>query len=258
MSGASWVTRSLALVAAGGYLDRLAAIYPPPADTTRSLTLAQRNQIHESFAQGDDAGLLRTLLRLKKFPFNDPYIGFLRKNPSEIMHSPQTTSRICSALRSMGVEQVIEASEAPVQMNRRMGQMFRNWLLSRYVHVAGADAFRASAEPLVFLDASERELLNFANSRGCGLQKRPDFVARCSGRYVVGEAKFIGEVGGNQGRGFDDAITLAGRTATGAVMVAVIDGIVWLPNSGQMYNRLRNFGGNALTALLLDDFLASV
>jgi hypothetical protein len=38
----------------------------------------------------------------------------------------------------------------------------------------------------------------------------------------------------------------------------MLDGIVWLPNSGQMSRRLANFPGNALTALLLDDFLNSI
>lgn len=73
---------------------------------------------------------------------------------------------------------------------------------------------------------------------------------------MIGEAKFIGSEGGNQNRGFEDAISLASRSCRTAITVAVLDGIVWIPNSGQMARRLGNFSGNALTALLLDDFFA--
>ncbi len=94
--------------------------------------------------------------------------------------------------------------------------------------------------------------------RGCGLQKRPDFVAKSNGRFVVGEAKFIGSEGGKQHDGFNDALTLASRISAGAITVAVLDGIIWIPDSGQMSRQLANYAGNTFTALLLDDFLNSI
>ena len=42
-----------------------------------------------------------------------------------------------------------------------------------------------------------------------------------------------------------------------ASTAAVLDGILWIPGSGQMAKRLENFSGNALSGLLLDDFLRS-
>ena len=109
----------------------------------------------------------------------------------------------------------------------------------------------------MFLHTSGEKLRQFANMQGCGLQKQPDFVVKVNDRYVVGEAKFIGTEGGNQNRAFDDALKLASSSFKKVATVAVLDGIVWIPDSGQMAKRLCNFGGNALTALLLDDFLAS-
>jgi hypothetical protein len=124
--------------------------------------------------------------------------------------------------------------------------------------IKDAQEFQNSAQRIVFLDASGRRLRDFANRLGCGLQKQPDFIAKSNGKYVVGEAKFIGTEGGNQNRGFDDALLLASRASSGAITSAILDGIIWIPESGQMSRRLANFPGNALTALLLDDFLNSI
>ena len=248
------------MAAAGGYLDKLAAIYPAPPRSTEPLTRTQREAVTVALAQNDDQKLLNTLLRLRRFPFDDPYVGFLRKRPQEIASSPLTVDRLCRVVRNMSIDDLMGALEAPIPMNRRMGQMFTNWLHSIYRFTAIGDvaAFRNSNDPIVFLNAGGAALRDFANTRGCGLQKEPDFVAKVGRNYVVGEAKFLSTEGGNQNRGIEDALTLASRAATGAVVVAVLDGIVWIPNSGQMSRRLGNYSGNALSALLLDDFLHSL
>jgi len=156
----------------------------------------------------------------------------------------------------MGLDDVIKGLEAPKQFNRQMGAMFNIWLFKKYRNATDGAAFQKSKDPIVVLNANGEQLRLFANNIGCGLQKRPDFVVKANGRYVIGEAKFIGTEGGNQNRAFDDALSLASRSFKKAVTVAILDGIVWIPNSGQMSQRLKNFGGNALSALLLDDFFA--
>lgn len=254
----TWPDKSFAFVEQGGYLDKLATVYPAPSIQPRPLTRAEQGKVKAALNQRDNYGLLETLLSFKRFPFNDPYVSFLRKNPREISKNPQTVQRICAHLRQMGIANVVKGLEEPVQFNRRMGQMFRSWLRSKYVAFKDPQAFRTSTQPLTILDAPGEQLRQFANQIGCGLQKQPDLVAKANGRYVVGEAKFIGTEGGNQNRGFDDALNLASRSYTNAVTVAVLDGIVWIRNSGQMSRRLANFSGNALTALLLDDFFASL
>jgi len=257
---ATWASRSFDLVRQGGYLDRLSVIYPVASPAARQVGEAQRSAIWAALSQRDDGRLLKALLGLKglRFPFNDPYVSFLRANELAIGDNPQTVKRICDRLRSMGAEGVLEALEKPVEANRQMGPAFSNWLRSRYPGTKDESEFEASRVPVLFLMVSEAKLRDFANRKGCALKRRPDFVAKASGRYVVGEARFIGAEGGNQGLSFDDALSLANQSPRDAISVAVLDGIIWIPGSGQMSRRLEKFSGYAFSALLLDDFLRSL
>jgi len=253
----TWVSRSFALVKKGGYLDKLTEIYPPPPPTPRSLSKEDYKAIEKAFRGGDDCGLLQTLLEMKKFPFNDPYVSFLRQSPREIKLNPKTAKRICDRLRQMGMDGVVAELEEPPEFNRQMGAMFSHWLHQKFPFVQDADKLIESKERVIFLDGSGERLRQFANEIGCGIQKQPDFIAHCRKKLVIGEAKFIGTEGGNQNRAFEDAMKLASSSFKEAVTVAVLDGIVWIPDSGQMSRKLANFSGNALTALLLDDFISS-
>ena len=253
----TWCTKSFTLVSKGGYLDKLSSIYTAPEPLPLSLSKSLYNRIESALNQPNDYALLECLLNLDRFPFNDPYVSFLRKNPQAINDNPNTVARLCSRLRQMGITEVVKGLEEPKQFNRQMGQLFRKWITSNYSSAKDENSF-INSNLLIFLDASGEKLRQFANQIGCGLQKQPDFVAKHKNRYIVGEAKFIGTEGGNQNRAFDDALNLASRSYPRAVTVAVLDGIIWLPDSGQMSRRLNNFSGNALTALLLDDFLSSL
>ncbi len=65
-----------------------------------------------------------------------------------------------------------------------------------------------------------------------------DFVAKCGGLYVIGEAKFFGAYGGNQNNQLRDAMGLVESQASlssDARAIAVLDGVVWIPNKGFMY-----------------------
>lgn len=260
MNRQTWVERTFALVEGGGYLDALSDVYPVAEAETRSLTDETRDAVSIAMSQSDDEEMLTTLLKLHgvKFPFNDPFIGFLREAPREIETNPETVARICARLRDMGETRVVEAMEAPIDANRRMGRAFSNWLQRQYQFIPNHSDFERSRKPVVFYQATERQLRDFANGKGCGLSKNPDFVAKANRRFVIGEAKWLGTEGGNQNRGLDDALILAGRTPTNALTVAVLDGILWIRDSGQMSQRVSNFGGNAMSVLLLGEFLRSL
>lgn len=154
----------------------------------------------------------------------------------------------------MGVEGVLDKLEAPKEFNRQMGPLFEKWLKKKYKFIKDPGKFEKEDSKPVFLETSGETLRNYANQKGCGLDKRPDFVARSGGKLIIGEAKFLGTEGGNQNRAFEDALNLASKSFKNAVTVAVLDGIVWIPDSGQMSRCLENFSGYAFTALLLDDF----
>lgn len=252
----TWVERSFSLVKKGGYLDLLAEIYPAPPPRPRSLNQGEVERIKKAFA-GSDAELLAVLFQQKRFPFNDPFISFLRQKPEEIERNPKTVERICGRLRQMGLTGILNGISKAPEFNRQMGPLFKSWLKREYRHTADLEEFKQS-KTVIFLGLGEEELLKFANRIGCGLNKRPDFVAKVKNRYLLGEAKFIGSEGGNQNRAFEDALFLASRSFKNAVTVAVLDGIIWIPDSGQMAKRLANFSGNALTALLLGKFFASL
>lgn len=253
-----WVNRSFALVETGGYLDKMVEIYPPVLPGPRHIAEARLDAVRDALEHPDDAALLRTVLQFRRFPFNHPYVSFLRESPHEIARNPVVVGVISRHLREMGLEEVVEGLRKPKELNRGMGPMFRTWLERQYPFASDPAALEVSPEPVVFLGGSEEKLRRFANDIGCGIQKRPDFVARAGGRYVVGEAKWVGTGGGNQDRGFDDAMKLASSSFPRATTVAVLDGIVWVRESGQMAKRLANFSGNALSALLLRDFLESL
>jgi len=258
---ATWANRSFDLVGQGGYLDKLAAIYPVAPPMARPLSDSQRNIVQAALVQSDDERLLKALLDLKghPFPFNDSYVSFVRKERSMIPDNPQTVRRICKRLRRMGATKVLKALEKPAEANRQMGSHFRRWLRKTYPSVQSEAAFKVSKRALVFLDVSESRLRAFANTElGAGLEKLPDFVCKVKTRYVIGEAKFMGTEGGHQNTSFKDAMELVNKSLQRAVTLAVLDGIMWIPDSGQMSKRLANCGGNALTALLLDDFLRSL
>lgn len=211
----TWVDKSFTLVGMGGYLDKLADIYSAPTPTPQTLTKSTGEKVRAALKQQDDYKLIKTLLGLKRFPFNDPYVSFLRKDTAEIYRNPKTVKRICNRLREMGLDNVIKGLEEPKQFNRQMGAMFSNWLKSKYRFTGDTSAFQKSKESPILLQANGEELRQFANSAlGCGLQKQPDFIVKTKGRYVVGEAKFIGTEGGNQNRGFEDALNLASRLKT--------------------------------------------
>ena len=254
----TWADKSFAFVAQGGYLDKLHMVYPAPTHTSEKLDNQQHKILEDALNQHDDSNLLETMLSYNRFPFRDPYVGFLRQKPDSITSNPITVGRICARIRDMGIDAVVNELESPKEFNRQMGPLFSNWLYGKYPKTSDTNEFRTSKSAIILLNASGSELKRFAATINCGLQKEPDFIAKANGKYVIGESKFIGTEGGHQNRSFDDAMALASSSFQQALAVAVLDGIVWLPNSGQMSRKLSNFGGNVLTALLLDEFFMSI
>lgn len=109
------------------------------------------------------------------------------------------------------------------------------------------------------LDASEREAMRFCNDEmGVGIAKRPDLVAKSGRRYVIGEAKFLSDSGGNQGRAFDDGMTLAMNTQGAAFKIFVLDGIHWISPGSDQFNRIEHGTANIFSALLLEEYFGSI
>jgi len=252
-----WAKRTVRLAKTKDYLDRLYDIYPNDP-VPRDIDGANLNEIENCFKLKDCKSLLNKLLDLDKFPFKDSYVSFLRSDRSAIARNPKTAERICGVLYSMGFEKVKAGIIEPKEPNTRRGPQFANWLKSNFEHM-NLDSFIGSEKGIVFLEDSEQRILDFCNTKlGVGLSKRPDFVAKSNMKYVVGEAKFLSSLGGNQGRGFDDAVKLSSNPSGRAYKVAIIDGVVWIQSGSQEYKKIEHASFYIFSALLLEDFLSKL
>ena len=252
-----WAKKTVRLAKSKDYLDRLYDIYPNDS-VQRQVDLSIINSIEETFINRDCIGLLNRLLDLDKFPFKDSYISFLRSDRAAIKRNPKTTKRICDLLFDMGFAKVKEGIIEPKEANTRRGPQFAHWLKSKFTNV-DLDSFVNSENGIIFLEDSEKKILDFCNTElGLGLSKRPDFMAKSKTRYVVGEAKFLSSLGGNQGRGFDDAIKLAANPSGRAYKAALIDGVVWIEGGSQEYKKIEHQNFYVFSALLLEEFLRKI
>jgi len=248
-----WSKRTIALAKKQDYLDRLYAVYPNEMDN-REIDKDKLKEIERYYRSKDRIELLQRLLDLEKFPFKDSYISFIRTDRTAIQRNPKTVKRITDALFRMGFEKVRKGILEPKEANTRRGQQFRNWARRNFRH-ADLNEFIASRKGIVFLQDNERKMLDFCQTKlGLGISKRPDFVAKVNNKHVVGEAKFLSSLGGNQGRGFDDAIRLATTASGKAYKVAVIDGVLWIQAGSQEYKKIEFTEACALSVLLLESY----
>lgn len=252
-----WIQRSLEIAQRQDYLDQLSEIYAIPHELRRPIDSQNRREIEKLFHSRDWAGLIRLLLRLQKFPYQEPFLGCLRADQTAIERNPRTVQRVSRILLTMGTEGIIEGVEEPPQANRQLGSLFKRWLRTLpYPHLTESD-FGRSPE-VAILSGSNGKLMKFANTElGCALGKRPDLVAKTPGGYVVAEAKFITTPGGNQDKSFREVIQFIRTNRGNAIRIGVLDGVVWLERGG-LYGTIRETEENALSALLLRRFLESL
>ncbi len=249
----TWARKTARLAQAGNYLDQLQEIYPvvPKGRVVPEYAL---REIEEAFKRRDRIALLKALLKLERFPYDESYAKFLRVDPAAVDRNPKTVDRICGILFDMGLEKVVAGATAPKEANTRRGSEFKRWARSNFRFIDRRQ-FQTSRSKVAFLDAPDTELRNFSNSvLGAGFAKRPDFVAKVDRKYVIGEAKFLSDEGGNQRAAFRDAMAVAAHPTGTAIKVAVLDGIVWIKGSG-FYKSIDASSIHIFSALLLKDFL---
>ncbi len=92
----------------------------------------------------------------------------------------------------------------------------------------------------------------------CKLEEKGDvdFIAKLkNGKFIVGGAKFISAGGGGQDNQYFNIVKFSEEKSGNVIRIAIVDGVVWFKESGRYYKRLCNSTGNALSALLLPDFI---
>ncbi len=254
-----WVKKSIEIANSAGYLDKLQEVYPVVQEAEREITLEIKKELKQSYNSGDDITLIKKLLDLPKFPINDPYVAFLRKNDIFLEYNPQTVNRIAKRIRAMGFETMIEGISEPKIVTKQFGNYFKRWIPKIGYPLLHEDEFEAYDKGIAFLQGGDAQLKDFANRRlGCNLDKGPDFLAKVREIYVIGEAKFLTDYGGAQNANFEDALRLLRGGKGEAIRVAVLDGVVWIKDGTKMYRTICELEETALTSLLLKKFLESL
>lgn len=277
-----WTEKSFKISYEKGYLDNLHNIYPMLDNKTRELDLTIKNKLKIAFEKKDNELLLKTLLRLNKFPIKDSYKPFFTRCKSNeldiiIKSNPKTVERIANRIYSLGFDKMIAGIEEPIETNRQMGQMFPNWIKEQYKSYTNHDLFFDSKESISVLSGGDASLVKFVKKylnvilpKGTGGdEKGLDLVIKLNNKstpiFIIGEAKFLSDEGGHQNAQLKDALHLITSSEFKnngdfkVIRIAILDGVCWLSSERKMQRDLKGLSDNhiAISALLLDDFFKS-
>jgi len=256
-----WIKKSFELAADKGYLDKLSAIYPVSSNAARALNQRDKNKIFSALKESSGEEMINSLLEFKRFPFDDPYIGYFRQDRAALSKNPKTVARIKKRLLALGGEGIIKGIERPKSSSRQFGQYFRNFLEHLEVPILQEDEFIKSKEDAI-LAGGDKALKRFAKDNlGYKKDKGLDLVMRIGGQHYIGEAKFISATGGTQDKSFRESLAFIKAKSHSAQHIAILDGVIWAPSSRKqnLYGRLKKLHKSkiVLSALLLRDFLKS-
>src|SRR3989338_1278262 len=256
----SWVEKSINIAQGVGYLDKLSAVYPVTINKIRKLSSVEEQRIGEIYRKKDARLLIEVLLDFKRFPFDDPYIGFLRKDRSAMRRNPKTVKRIGEQLFELHPVGIISGIERPKSSSRQFGQHFRNYIEKLRYPVLNDANFLKSTK-VAFLGGGDARLKTFAKRYlGYRGEKGLDLVFCVGGKYFIGEAKFISMSGGTQDKSFRETITFVKGKSENAQHIAIVDGVVWaMTTEKNLYNSIRKLPQDRfmLSSLLLKEFIES-
>jgi len=253
-----WIQKSIKLANSQGYLDRLFEIYPIETGDPRQIPETLKKEIQKAFRDKNKVELIKKLLKLPKFPLDDPYIASIRRYPFLLQKNPETIERITRKLFSMDVETILDLGSSPKSPSRQLGHSFKRWLRTLNYPFLNKDEF-INYEGVAFLVGSDKKLKQFTvEELGVReLRKGIDFVLKTKNKFILGEAKFLTDYGGTQNNQFRDAISVAKIKRGKIVGIAVLDGIVWFESNAYMHRTVKSIDGIALSALLLEKFIKS-
>ncbi len=258
-----WAQKSIDLANTKNYLDQLKVIYPIEIQSTRNIDPDLFREINIAHQKKDAGRIFMASLELPVFPIEHPYVGFIRYDPNKfIQQNPQVVRYIGDALLAMRIDEILLLGAKPKRPVKQYGQAFKGWLLSLPYQKMGTEKFRTAIlnhDEIVICIGSDQEYEDFANHYlRCGLTKAPDLLLRKGDRYILGEAKFLSDLGGGQDRNFTDAMTMVNNHNGYAHRIAVLDGPLWLNGYNRTQTRgVRNTNADVMSALLLKDFIST-
>ena len=215
------------------------------------------------FQKKDKKGLIKVLLELERFPFDDPYVGFLRRDSSALAKNPKTVQRMLDRLLEMGIAEILEGATRAKSSSRQFGPTFKNWLATRTYPVLAANEF-LKHDGIAILKGGDQSLAKFAKAHlGYKRKKGLDTVLKIKDQYLIGETKFISTGGGTQDKSFRELLDFIKKQDRNTIRIAILDGVVWLAQNSQLRNALYaniftlRENQIALSALLLEEFINS-
>lgn len=235
-----WTELSIEYANQKSYLDDLFQVYPTIPNGIRDINQSVWENIIEAYDNKNNASLVQHLLKLEKFPFKDSYVNFLRLDPNSFVRNPNTINRLAGMTYSISLEKLYEKCSEPKETNTQMGGKFGSWINKGILGVLPVNEIEfLSNNENAILDGGDKKLTDFAKEHfGYSKTKGLDFIGRFNGKYVIGEAKFISAIGGNQGTAFTDVITTITANVENATSIGIIDGIPWIKDKSPYYNEI--------------------
>ncbi len=245
-------------------MDRLYSVYPLSTNIRRNIDPDKLSRLKQYYMDRDNLNLLKETLSLDLFPIKDSYVAYLKKVPNALELNPQTVNRISGIMYEMEWDKFVHNITEPKETNRQMSNRFSDWLINKQpfgIKPVTLDVFMSNTENAI-LDASDIQMKNFAKEKfNYTHNKGLDFIARFNNKYVIGEAKFLTDFGGHQNAQLSDALQTLNTNVNGAIVIAILDGIIWATTNNKMYKTITSDEYKdkyILSALLLRDFLFSL
>ncbi len=251
-----WVKKSIALVGGHGYLDKLLRIYPVNL-SIRNISKKEQEKIAVAFNAHDYKKLILQLLKFPKFPIDDPYVGFFRKDRTALERNPETVRRLGRALSDLGLQGIEIGLSKPAAPSRKMGPYFQKWSHELGYPILPEGKF-LKVKKTAILAGGDAALENFAREYlGYRRKKGLDLVMKKNGKYIIAEAKFITTSGGTQDKSFREGIDFLKKKSKHATHIVIFDGVIWAVSGRGLYASLTKLTSSqtALSALLLPDFI---
>ncbi|WP_310379787.1 hypothetical protein [Flavobacterium sp.] len=256
-----WVLKSINLFKDTNYLDQILDVYPFQIASPERLEANVRRRIINAHQSRRTNELIQILKELTKFPYEDP-IWFLLKNIEGCNdNNPVQIQRIANSLYSMTAEETVVRLESAPKLNTTMGPMFNAWLRQRFT-LLPLNRFQESTNGICILDASEEIGKQYINEiLHQNLDKRPDLIAKVNNQLIIGEAKWIGQPGGNQEKQVQEVLKFCRNQRGNVIRIGVVDGFPWslfninhrLVNNKEAVN-IQESEYDIVSALLLEEY----
>jgi len=255
-----WLQQSLEIAQSKDYLDRLQSVYKLPTNERRIIPARMWNDVVQAFNNKDDVRLIQSLLALDLFPIKHSFVSYFRREPSSISRNPKTVGEIANVLYGIGIEAIKIRCEEPVETNRQIGPLFKNYLADTNFGLEkhSPSEFRSSKANAIYMGSDTDSKVYAAENLGYSRNKGLDFLARINGKYIMGEAKFLTDFGGHQNAQLDDAFSTLKAPVKNAETILILDGVLFIKNRGKMYQTITQeyANENIMSAILLKDFIA--